>query len=351
MIDIKSIAQFYNPSNCTIIKEINSSRDASDKRYAFLLRFADNQELVIKVCKNAFTNAERISAWKKLCKKYLDIGIYCPQFINSINGASSEIVIIDGEEYHVWAEEMKKYKTCEELIKEKDQAIDLGDAVLESIGKIAASCTENDLLPFPSAFCVYDTFDSTDVTDENYQNAESFCETVKKHYSQYSEYVDEIWSMFLHNRKMFEPVYRALPKASFQADINPSNILVDDDMKFKGYIDFNLSGTETVLCYLIINETCGYRLAEDDFDSLSSEEFLKKCDNHLYENLKIISRHYSFSEYEKENICLCYNTVYPFSCWTINGILSIAIEENKSQHIKPILDWVHYQLSRKDIQI
>ena len=354
MIDMKSIVQLYNSSEFSIIKEVNSSRSDSDKRYAFLLRFTDNKELVIKICKNAFTTADRITGWQKLCKKYLSIGIHCPQIVNSKNGRPYEITSINNEKYYMWAEEMSKYKTCDEFWGDDKPKIDLSiiqSAVLESIGKIAASFTDSDLLPFPSAFCVYDTFDSTDTVDENYANAENFCETAKAHFQEHSEYIDKIWSLFLHNRKIFEPVHRALPKASFQADINPSNILVDEDMNFAGYIDFNLSGTEPVLSYIITNDVCGYRLDESDFEQLMDAGFLKKCDDYPYKNLDHIRKHYEFSDYEKENICLCYNTIYPFSCWTANGMLSLAIKENKPQHIKPLLDWVYYQLSRDDIAL
>jgi hypothetical protein len=343
---LKVIAELYNKNDFSVIKEFNPWNTDDDKRFVFLIKFTDEQELAIKVCRNTFTTDYKVSEWKKLCKTYLDLGIYCPQIITSINCTASETIIIDNEEYLVYAEEIKKYKTYEEISSELDFETIKSD-VIESIGKVAANCTY--LLPFPSVFCVYDTFDSQDVIDENYQNAESFCKTVKEHFEEYSSYADNIWNLFLLKRKTFEPIHKKLPKASFQSDLNWSNILVDDNMNFAGYIDFNLCGTETVLSYIVISEVCGYMVKKKDIEFLTDENFLKNCDNYFYKNIEIIKKHYKFTEFERENICLCYNTVYPFSCWAINSILDYVIKENQSRYVKSVLDWVYYQLNRNDI--
>ena len=348
MIDIATVARVYNTSDFQVIQEINPWNTDDDKRYVFILKFADNQELAIKVCRNDFTTPERVSGWQKLCKQYLGLGIYCPQIVDSLRGKTSETVLFDDAEYIIYAEEVKKYKTYDELTSKPDFAT-IKSALIESIGKVAANCTE--LLPFPSVFCIYDTFDTTYTDDENYQNAENFCITAKKHFREHSNYIDEIWALFLQKREEYEPIHQLLPKASFQSDVTQSNILIDDDMNFTGYIDFNLSGTVTVLDYIIINQVCGYRLRKEDLEHLTDANFLKNCDDYLYENLRILAKHYAFSKLEKEHICLCYNTVYPFCCWSINAMLAMIIRESKLEYIKPILDWVYYQLSRNDIKL
>jgi len=345
-MNLKPIAELYNKNDFSVIKEFNPWNTDDDKRFVFLIKFIDTQELAIKVCRNAFTTHDKVSEWKKLCEAYLDLDIYCPQIINSINGNVSETIIIGNEEYIVYAEEMKKYRTYAEISSELDFE-NIKPAVIESIGKVAANSAY--LLPFPSAFCVYDTFDSSEVIDENYQNAENFCKTVKERFKEYTNYADDIWELFLRKRKTFEPIHKNLPKASFQSDLNQSNILVDDNMNFAGYIDFNLCGTETVLSYIVISEVCGYMLKKKDIAFLNDENFLKNCDNYFYKNIEIIKKNYKFTDFERDNICLCYNTVYPFSCWAVNGILEYVIKENQLQYVKSILDWVYYQLNRDDL--
>ena len=347
-MDVGAAARLYNSSDFQVVKEINSRNDDDDKRFVFLIKYADDQELAIKVCRNDFTTHERVYGWQKLCEAYLKSGFYCPKIVNSIHGRASEAIISNDEEFIVYAEEMKKYRTCDELQTKLDFET-IKPSVIESIGKIAQ--TTRDLLPFPSVFSIYDTFDASDTVDENYENADNFCKTVREHFKEYAEYADCIWLLFLEKRKAFEPIYHLLPKASFQSDLNDTNILVDDDNRFVGYIDFNLSGTMPVLSYIIINQVCGYSLQAKDLDCLTNAQFLQACDAYLYTNLSIIAKNYEFTKYEKENICLCYNTVYPFSCWVINARLNTVIRENKHQYAKPILDWVYYQLSRNDIRL
>ncbi len=348
MLNINEIARLYNTSAISDVKEIDSSRGDLDKRYTFLLTFNDGQQLAIKACRNSFTGREKIAGWKKLCKAYLDLGIYCPQIITSVQGNESEIIIAEDQEYHVYAEEIKKYKAYNELDSKPDFK-NLKGSIVESVGKIAADCDV--ILPWPSVYCVYDTFCAEDKVDENYENAEAFCNKIKNQFKEYSEYADAIWELFLIKRNAFEPVYRKLPKASFQSDLNSTNILVDENQNFTGLIDFNLSGSIAVLCYIILCEVCGYCLKTSNLEHLTQNDFLEKCDDYLYKNIKLMNKHYEFSDYEKEHFCLCYNTVYPFSYWMINGMLDYAIRENKTQYIKEIMDWVYYQLSRDDIKI
>ena len=348
MTELKQIARLYSNAAFQVLEEIKRWDTENDKRSVFLLRFADGQALAVKVCRNAFTTPERIAAWQGLCRRYLALGIYCPQIVDTQSGSASEAVTIDGEDYLVYAEEMKKYPTCEEAEPQPDFGSLQAD-ILESIGKVAGGCRE--LLPFPSVFCLYDRFDPNDAMDENLEHAQKFCARTKEFFPEHSAYADALLALLLQKRAQFEPVYRALPKASFQADLNPSNILVDENLKFAGYIDFNLSGAETVLSYLLINEVCTYRLQEEDIVHLADTDFRKRCDDYLYRNLAIVGRHYAFSAMEKEQLCLCCNTVYPFCCWTANGLMKAAGEAKNPQQAKDLLDWLHYQLGRDDIKI
>ena len=348
MIDIRPFVKLYGTSDFQITNKINPWNTDDDKRFVFIVQFADKREIAIKVCRNAFTTPEKVAGWQRLCQSYVDLGIYCPRILNSVNNKTSETICIDNEEYIMYAEEVKKYRAYDEL-PDKPAFESLKPDIIESIGKVAARSPV--LLPFPSAFCIYDTFDTEYTVDENYENAESFCAQVRKHFPEQTAYTDSIWALFLQKRNEFEPIHKLLPKASFQSDLNPSNILVDDDMRFAGYVDFNLSDTETVLGYIVISEVCGYQLGLADLTYLTDEGFLRACDAHFYQNIRHLAKHYTFSDYEKEHFGLCYNTVYPFSCWSINYLLDTVIKGHTPAYAKPILDWVYYQLSRSDISI
>ena len=353
MIDIKQAAKYYNNGSLNILREINSSRDENDKRYTFLIKFDDGQELAIKICRNNFTTPERVSGWKKTCKHYLDTGIYCPQIISSLNGNDSENIVINGEDFVVFAEEIKKYRASDEFEanpENNNKNYDLKEKLLETIGLIASN--KQELVPWASPYCVFIKFSEDDISDENYENAKAFYDIIRENYPQYNEYADKIWDKYIDNRTKFEPVYHKLPKAVIQGDLNPSNILLNDDGEFAGLIDFNLSGTESILCYIILPiEGCLYNLQCEDLEYLTDKDFLKKCDKYLYDNLNKLKKYYNFSEYEKENFNLCYNTIIPFCCCMATGLLKWAIRERKDEHIEKILDWVYYQLNRNDIRL
>ena len=46
-------------------------------------------------------------------------------------------------------------------------------------------------------------------------------------------------------------MYSALPFSCFQGDLNESNILLDENGRFAGLLDFNLCGREPVLNYAV----------------------------------------------------------------------------------------------------
>jgi|GEM_PF-5627996 len=74
-MDITALTRLYNPCEYTIIKEIKNWDDAVDKRYVFVLAFADGTELALKVCRNTFTTTERVAGWQRLAAHYLSLGI------------------------------------------------------------------------------------------------------------------------------------------------------------------------------------------------------------------------------------------------------------------------------------
>jgi len=349
-IPIEKIAGFYNKSDFEIIKEINSTRNASDRRHTFLLKFADDQQIAVKICRNCFTNGKRISGWDRLIKKYLSLGIYCPQIIQTTDGKVLKEITIDKEKFYVYAEEIKKYKSLDEFKSPQREEIqkNIKNQIVESVGRVAVSADV--LLPWPSPYCMYDTFCTEDKFDENYMSAKEFIEIIKSEVPENADYANKIWDAFLNKRKQFEPIYRILPKCSFQADLNRSNILIDDNLNFAGLMDFNLAGTESILCYAILPEVCGYWL-QDDLEKLTDKKFLKSCDDYFYKNLSHFMKYYKFCDLEKEYFNLCYNTVMPFACMMTTGLLKYLIKEKANQYIQPLIDWVYYQLTRQDMKI
>jgi len=226
---------------------------------------------------------------------------------------------------------------------------DCKNDVLRMLGTVASNA--DFLLPWPSVYCIYDTFDPTDETDENYASAVSFCDTVRREMPQYSDYANKIWAIFLEKRAAFEPYYHTLPQASFQSDLSYSNVLVDGTKQFAGVLDFNLSGTICVLAMLVLPEACGFNLLLSDLERLGTQAFRDECDARVRENLRAVARHYAFTDIEREAFSLCWNTIFPFCYYMIHGLLAHAIKAQNAERVGAVLDWVLHQLTRNDLAL
>lgn len=87
-----------------------------------------------------------------------------------------------------------------------------------------------------------------------------------------------------------------MPTSVFQADLNPSNILLDNNSKFAGVLDFNLCGKDVFLNYLF---------RENHHGSFNEEL------NTILRVLETVKPVYCFSDIEKEAALLLYRCLKP----------------------------------------
>ena len=341
-----TILNLYNESGIKQMRKIDSSRKDSDKRCTVLVTYNDGISLAIKVTNNAFTTPERITGWRNLEITYLNAGIYCPQIINNVDGNYYCYVNIDSENCIIYAEEQKKYKCVDEFEKPIEYAV-YGDKMIRTIGIIASY--ETKLVPWHSAYCLYDKFSEDDEMNENLECAQNICKLFRENTIGNEEIIDKIWNIYSELRTSFEPEYRALPCAVFQADMNETNVMLTEDEQFVGIIDFNVSGTETILNYALC-ESWTSPSWEKELDNLMNTETLIKANNELAHYMKIIKEHYSFTNAEVEAYPKLYHMIIPFR-WPTFCLFRWAILEKKEEYYNDILQWMLYQLTRNDIDL
>ena len=179
--------------------------------------------------------------------------------------------------------------------------------MLETIGRIAAHPARP--VPWMSAYCLYDRFCEEDETDETHANALALFSLLLEAMPEREAEINRFRADYLRLRDSFEPEYRALPTAVFQADLNSSNILLDENRVFRGLIDFNLSGSETILNYALV-ESLIPPADEDELPRLTDPEYLLEKDAQLSSNLSVIARHYAFTKAER----LAWPTLYRLAC-------------------------------------
>ena len=342
-MDAKEIVELFFQEVPKNINTINTSHGESDFRETFIVGF-DDHKAVIKLSSNGFTDEKHLLLWERIAKQYRDLGYYCPQFIRAMDG-SFPIIQYENRECIAWGEEFSKYRSANELIKERFSDTHLvkdgwytflEDAMIMD-AKVAAC--HFDYTDLPSAYCMFEKFDPNDETDETTEDAKKWLDIAQTLPDEYSERVDRIWKKWLYSREELEKIYHRLPTSVFQADINDTNVLLDEDGNFKGVYDFNIGGREVYINYII--RQAPYVSTWDGYEELEADDvFLKR----VFHALSMSRKAYSFSDLEKEAAPLLYKCIRPL-WWAASVELKEAVGDNDK--ICHHLDKVEYEQTRE----
>lgn len=347
------ISLYYN-TEVSNVKTLDLCRGEDDFRKVHIVD--DGQrKLVIKHLSNTFSDIHRIEGWFRLMDEYRKIGIYCPRVVPNLNGELIHSDTIDGRDYYTYAEEYAIYETAEHIGKEKYKDIQGNDCfipdVMRSIGKVASA--KLDILDWASAYCLLEPFCAPDTTDEETESAIAFIDYVRENLPAYTQRAESLLKLYYRCQDELREIYDLLPKSCFQADLNDSNILLDDNNNFIGLIDFNLCGKEPILNYAI----------REALWAISDKQLFGENDSRLYfydeelENLRIsiflnniryIQESYEFSSFERKAFPILFRYINSFWWFHLDEIKLIKDDEYK---IEKLLDWLERQMTRDDVSI
>lgn len=326
---LESIFSMFFDTQPALYEVKNTSRGESDFREAIIAEWDSGEKFVIKLSDNDFTFPEKITMWKRCADEYRKLGYYCPMILASKQG---DFPIVQYKDHNcvVYAEEFCKYTIAEERCHANNKAklpfeIRWADAAWIMTAKIAAR--KLDFCKYPSAYCLFETFCPSDETDEVMENAlewKRYADTLPQKFRTQTE---RIWRRWVSNRRALEQIYSKLPTSIFQADLNPTNLLVDDHGEFVGVFDFNLCGRDVFINYL-------FREIHWQYD-----------EQYLLETLKKVSRVYCFSDIEKQAVPLLYRCIKPLWYTEIEKLKSVG---NDDLDIQICLDQTE-ELQTKDI--
>lgn len=293
-----NIFQLFYDDDPISFETINTSRGDTDFREVIIARTASDKKYIIKLADNDFTFPDKIIMWKRTVEEYRQLGYYCPAIIPDKKG-NFPSVRYKGHSCIAYAEEFAPYLPVEQR---NSDASDEGrvpikeyrEAMWIMTAKIAAKYL--DYTNYPSGYCLFETFCPSDKTDEVLENARYWKEYAETLPDEFQEQVQRIWLLWTENRKALEPIYKTLPTSVFQADLNPSNILLDDAGRFVGIYDFNLCGKDVFLNYL--------------FREIFTSDFDQELDR-IINALQIVSKYYHFSEAEKKAALMLYRCIKP----------------------------------------
>lgn len=308
---------------------INTSRSDTDFRETVIAEWGSRDKFVIKLSDNDFTSPDRIEAWKKCADEYRRLGYYCPAILYSRNGdfPTSEY---KGHKCVAYAEEYSKYPIIErtdntkESVEFKEKFMDAAFAMTAKIAAKRLSFTD-----YPSGYCLFDRFCPSDETDEVLEVALEWKKYTDTLPNEFRGQVDRIWRRWTDNRKDLKKIYHKLPTSVFQADLNSSNILLDESGNFVGVIDFNLCGRDVLLNYLF-REVYWYADSESELQ-------------YILHILSKIRKYYSFSDIEKQAAPLLYRCIKPLWHTAVDRLKAAG---SNSQAVKSCLDATEYMQIR-----
>lgn len=293
----------------------NTSRGDADFREAVIAEWISGEKYVIKLSDNDFTFPEKIKIWKHCANEYRKLGYYCPAILSSKHGDFPR-VMYKGHNCVVYVEEFCKYTAVEERCGEDSKEkipLDIRwmDAAWIMTAKIAAK--QFDFCNYPSAYCLFETFCASDETDEVLENALEWKKYADNLPKRFQTQIQRIWQRWMSNRNALEQIYYKLPTSVFQADLNSTNLLLDDNGEFIGVFDFNLCGRDVFLNYL-------FREIHWQYD-----------EKYLLETLRNVSRVYCFSDLEKQAAPLLYRCLKPLWYTEKQTLMKAGTDENAIQ--------------------
>ncbi len=306
-MEIKEIIGLFAEAQPLEYEIKNTSHGEDDFREAVIVRWEEGvlpselgDRMVIKLASNGFTDPAHLEMWERLAEEYRRRGYWCPRFLRTKAG-EFPYVEYQGRKCIVYGEEYARFRTADSFeIAEvsPDGRFTYLDDLLRMNAEIAGA--QLDFTDLPSAWILFGTFDPADAEDEVMENARDWLACAEKLLESFRPQVARIWERWLENRAFLEKEYQRLPTSVFQADLNSTNILLDENGSFAGIMDFNIAGREVFLNYLFreVPFIFGKRTEKPAPEEPGSwpKELLRR----LVYGITVVRERYRFSESEKE---------------------------------------------------
>lgn len=326
--EIITIFDLFFDGMPTSVRLINTSRGDKDFRETAIMETASGERFVIKLADNDFTFPEKIGMWQRTVEEYIALGYYCPKIVCDKRGGFPT-VNYKRRRCFAYAEEYAKYSPLEE--RDSDESVNIChvyDKYRKDIWRMTARIASKhlDYTSYPSGYCLFGTFSPGDEVDEVFEEALKWKQYAGTLPYEFREQVQRIWELWTANRAALEKVYGELPTSVFQADLNSTNILVDENERFVGIYDFNLCGKDVFLNYLM----------RENFHADFEKEIGMIC-----EMLKTAAGYYRFSDIEKDSALMLYRCLKPLWCNKLERLK--ALKDNDA--IKNFLDKTEYCLT------
>ena len=235
--DLLSILQEYGIENIRHVRLIDSTHGEQDIRLNYIV----DLKYVLRFCNAPDMTEARLQGLNRLVGRYRALDIQCPLFISHPDGLY--LHSRNGLQYY-----LSEYLDLP-LAKDADISDEarLDREVTESVARFAETYRNVDLLDTAGMYSLFDLspFDKEQGIDEKEQNFNALIDCLNR--LQREDVAAKLRQRHQAVRERLRAIYRSLPRCVFQGDENYSNVLIDSQQHFRGFIDFNLAGTEVIV--------------------------------------------------------------------------------------------------------
>lgn len=328
--DIELFLRNYGINTVGYIQLINSTRDADDIRLNYII----DKKYVLRFCNDPAITENRLSELNRLVGRYHDAGIVCPGFIMQKNGK------------YLHDKTPLKYYLSEYIDLRLASEVNLKDAkslekeITDSVAMFAERYRNTDL---SSTFGMYSLFDlapydkeiGIDEKEDNFNELIVCLQEIRQ-----NDLADRLTKRHKEIREKIKAVYTGLPRCVFQADENFSNVLIDNNEHFAGFIDFNMAGTEVVVNQLA--NLAGFDFDEENHSSLGAANRLNRAVSSYRENAERMLRIYHAEKEERQAMSLYAWIVmacqWPIFCFFRNGLKNSELRNEITEILSMITD-------------
>lgn len=347
--EINKMIAFFHTEEPVSCKWEDTWTEEEDSRTIIYVEYPEGK-YVIKAAANGFTTPERVTGWVEMIENFREMGYYCPMLLKSRNGNYAEVLEVQGKSFVVWEEEFAKY-SLPKNVENKPRTPDgkrfvFEEELWEFVAKVGQKHFTNTwgdslyvrLVPVPG-----------EKTDEITECVETFIYLIKEKAPRFIPRMERVLELFQENKEKLEQVYFALPTSVFQADTWDDNLLLDEEGHFRGVLDYNLSGKDTVLNMLFEAYSGRGRQKPKEGEDILPEYGKATRDawhSGLLEAFKVFRKHYDFTEAEVEAATLLSRYIGTLDYGPHRAIEKYAENDNM---MNQLFDALEDELTRTDI--
>ena len=348
--EIKKMIAFFHTEEPITCQSEDIWTEAEDSRTIIYVEYPE-EKYVIKAAANDFTTTERVTGWVEMINNFREMGCYCPMLKKSRNGNYAEVLEVQGKSFVVWEEEFAKYslpKNVENKPKTPDgKRFVYEEELWEFVAKVGQKHFTNTwgdslyvrLIPVPG-----------EKTDEVTECVEKFESLIREKAPKFTGRLERVMDLFQKNKEKLEQVYFRLPTSVFQADTWDDNVLVDDDGHFRGILDYNLSGKDTMINMTFEAGWYGSRGVQWPKDDKNTIPGLNRKNRDAWLEgfmvaLKVFRNYYDFTETEAEAMTLLYRYILIY--YDVNEAVEKYIDDEVKLNL--IFDFLEDEFTRDDI--